>query len=160
MKYPFRPIDPFLARPATPGLDDLPPEMREIVQLVAWEKDRTKAARVAYEKLSERFHGSRWFTFLHLDRFLITDIRILWKKRILHCNHLNYLLRTVLMASGRFAPDDVVARWTLIWFVSPHQYLRVRLENGGWLPVDLWSRSYGIPFGSYAHGFRSGTLLR
>lgn len=61
----------------------------------------------------------------------------------------------LLMKSGHFTDDDIETRWTLLWFVSPHQYLRVRLDNEQWANVDVWANVYGIPFGDYAHGFHA-----
>ncbi len=72
---------------------------------------------------------------------------------------MNWLLKILLVGSGWFSEDDIRERWTLIWGISPHQYLTVRLKEGRVLHVDVWGRTYGVPFGDYAHGFNTACSL-
>jgi hypothetical protein len=44
-------------------------------------------------------------------------------------------------------------KWTQIWYISPHQYLQIRVDNNEWINVDVWANVYDIKFGDYAHGF-------
>lgn len=157
MSSNFRIIDPFLATPRTPDLTSLPREMQSLVKQVAEQKDQLTAAHYLYNALNQKYRGYRIFTFLRLDRFFITNLSTLWNKQgFLHCNHLNYLFRTILLASKQFLPDSVQAHWTQVWFFSPHQYLSLSLDDGRVVEVDLWGKAYGVPFGSHAHGLRSG----
>jgi hypothetical protein len=134
--------------------------MQLLVSEIAKKGSQEEALRYAYETLARKYRGSRIFTVLRLDRFLVTRVETLWKKSgFLHCNHMNYLLRTLLVRSRQFAPGDIEARWTRIWFFSPHQYLVIRLKNRETILVDLWGKVFGIPFGEYAHGFRSGSII-
>ncbi len=140
--------------------EKLPEEMRVLAQEIANQPSQAVALRYAYDALSKRYRGYRLLTFLRLDRFLMSDIDELWKKDgFLHCHHMNYLLRTLLLASGKFALEEIEARWTQIWLFSPHQYLAVTLENGSVVETDLWGRVYGIPFGCHAHGLQSGSFF-
>lgn len=156
MNSSFRIIDPFVTRPSVVCFDDLPEEMKLLVSEISQIEDQRAAIEYAYEALAKKYQGSRIFTFLRLDRFFITDIEALWKKNgFLHCNHMNYLLRTILVASKKCTNDDIESLWTQIWFFSPHQYLSIHLKNGDVLKVDLWGKVYGVPFGEYAHGFQN-----
>lgn len=156
----FRKIDPFLKRPIIVTYEQLPQEMRGLIDEMRKIDDQEAVVRYAYDVLVKKYRGYRLLTFLRVDRFFVTDMETLWKKQgFLHCHQLNYLLRTLLIASGIFSSADIEARWTNIWFCSPHQYLVVRLRSGAVLYVDVWSYAYGIPFGMYAHGFQSGSLF-
>ncbi|MFZ3032364.1 MAG: hypothetical protein WA082_05030 [Candidatus Moraniibacteriota bacterium] len=160
MKASFRFLDPWFKRPAVIPLDQLPEEMKSLAREIGNQLSQEAALRYAYDVLLRRYHGYRMLTFLRLDRFLITDIDTLWQKQgFLHCNQTSYLLRTFLVASGKFVPEAIESKWTQIWFFSPHQYLVITLEGGKEVEVDLWGRAYGIPFGSHAHGFQSGSFF-
>lgn len=157
----FHLSDPWLKCPATLHLEALPEDMQRLVLEIQEEPDQLSAVRHAYEVLGQKYRGYRVFTFLRLDRFFIHSLKKLWQLHgFLHCNHMNYLLRTVLVASGKFAPDDIEACWTQIWLFSPHQYLVVHLHDGKKLEVDLWGKQYGIHLGDHAHGFHGKTILK
>ncbi|MDP2838173.1 MAG: hypothetical protein Q8O53_02750 [Candidatus Moranbacteria bacterium] len=153
-------VDQFLKRPLTPGEEALPEEMKLLVGKIAVIENQKEALEYAYEVLAKKYRGYRLLIFLRLDRFFITDIGTLWKKNgFLHCNHMNYLLRMLLVASGQFAAEDIEAHWTQIWFFSPHQYLIIHLHGGEAIEVDLWGKVYGIPFETHAHGLQGGTTF-
>lgn len=158
MKFSF--IDPWVKRPMILAPEDLPEEMIFLAQEIAKQPTQREALRCAYDALSKKYRGYRILTFLRLDRFFITDIDTLWQKSgFLHCNHMNYLLRIILVMSGKFAPEAIEAHWTQIWIFSPHQYLVITLESGEEVEIDLWGKVYGVPFGSHAHGFHGGSFF-
>ncbi len=160
MNSSFQIIDPFLARPRVPDIKNLPSEMQTLANKISQIEDQQMAVKYAYDTLSKKYRGFRFLTFLRLDRFFIRDLSTLWEMSgFLHCNHLNYLLRTLLIASGKFSSEDIQSPWTQIWYFSPHQYLDIKLANSMTLSVDLWGKVYGIPFGSYAHGFQGGSIV-
>lgn len=153
-------IDPYLKKPSVMVREDLPEAMRVLVDELAVKSTQEEALRFAYDTLTQKYRGYRVLTFLRLDRLFINNIEKLWNIRgFLHCHHINYLLRTLLLASEQFRPEDIEVHWTQIWFVSPHQYLIVTLNNGQKREVDLWAKVYNVPFGAHAHGFQSGSLM-
>ncbi len=110
--------------------------------------------RRAYDILTTKYHGGRLKTVIRCWQLLIRDVDALWRRTgFLHCTSGNALLRALLVRSGWFADDDIVMRWTLLWWISPHQYVRVQVAQSCWVSVDLWGCTYGILFGDYAHGF-------
>ena len=110
----------------------------------------------AYALLSSRFHGERFYTISHFFELFKPDLKKLREKSgPLHCTNLNSLLIEDLLASGLFSKDDIERHWTLLWWISPHQYLKVKTEDG-WIKVDLWAKSFGIEFGDYAHDWHVG----
>lgn len=156
----FSIADPFLRRPPVLDVMNLPQEMKILAGEAGEQPLQMEVLQHVYDALSERYRGYRILTFLRLDRFFITEMETLWRKRgFLHCNQMNYLMRTLLVASGKFAPEAIEACWTQIWFFSPHQYLVIALESGERVEIDLWGRVYGIPLGSHAHGFQGGSFF-
>jgi len=118
-------------------------------------KTKTKRAccKQAYYLLTARYHGQRLKTYLFAYRiFEKKREKILKRKGFLHCTSLNFLLRELLLESGKFSQRDIRTKWTLTWWISPHQYLEVRTEDG-WQVVDCWGKKYGIPYGKCARGF-------
>jgi len=70
----------------------------------------------------------------------------------MHCTNINRILKSLLIGSGLFREEDIRIKWTLIWYVSPHQHVQVRIGDR-WINVDIWAHAYGIEFGDYTHGF-------
>lgn len=129
----------------------LPADALRVVRAMSGMQTRAQALAYAYGVVQKRFHGaSVWSDFFSL---FVDDFRVLWKKeRKTHCTHLNQLLRVLLVQSGCFSGEDVRFRWTFI-FLSPHQYLSVRVAPRRWIAVDPWGGTHGLPLGDYGHGF-------
>jgi len=129
--------------------------LQEAIQEVREAVSREAAIRRAYDILTQRYRGSRVKTYLLFWRLCENDVERLWARPgFLHCTKLNVLLRYLLIESGQVRAEDVSFAWTLTWFISPHQYVRIRKEDGSILCLDVWAATYGTPFGSYARGFR------
>jgi hypothetical protein len=138
------------------GKKDL--SLAEAVAFVKAAKGRQDSLRRAYDLMTERYYGERLRMLRECRTWFANDPAKNWRKRgFLHCTNMNALLRYLLLESGRFSPEDVTFRWTLIWYCSPHQYARVRCD-GKWVDVDLWAHAYGVTLGKHAHGLRSGSL--
>lgn len=156
----FSLLDPWKRCPVVLPIEALPPSLQTLVKAVAGEPTQEAALQHVYEALGAKYRGYRILTALRLDRFFIRDIEQLWNLHgFLHCNHMNYLLRTVLVASRKFTEREIESCWTQIWLFSPHQYLKIHLHAGSVYEIDLWGKAYGIPFGSHAHGLKSGTTF-
>ncbi len=127
----------------------------EAVEKISQASTKSDALRVAYDILSTKYHGGRVKTYALFWRLFEDTFEKLWSRSgFLHCTKINRVLRELLLASGKFAPSDIRTRWTLVWYVSPHQYMQVRVENEQWVSVDIWAKAYGIQFGDYARGFK------
>lgn len=126
----------------------------EVVQIVSRASTKSEALRVTYDILSGKYRGGRVKTYALFWRLFETKVETLWgRSGFLHCTKINRLLRELLIASGKFTSDDILTRWTFVWFFSPHQYVRVRVADDQWVSVDIWAKAYGIEFGDYARGF-------
>lgn len=153
-------FDPWRIRPNIILQEALPEAMRVVAEEIRQAADQEEALHQAYDALAKKYRGYRILTFLRLDCLLLSSLDALWARSgFLHCHHLNYLLRTLLVTSGHFENQAIQAHWTQIWLFSPHQYLTVAFEDGRVVEVDPWGRVYGIPLGSHAHGLKSGSAF-
>ncbi len=144
------PLDLFSKTPL-PHL--LPDEIQIIIDELKTSPSQKACLQTAYALLIKKYHGERVKTYTKFFDIFIHDIDILWKKNnFLHCTNLNYLMRTLLIRSGFFTEEDIRIKWTLIWYISPHQYLQIKVSDT-WINIDIWAHAYGIEFGDNAHGF-------
>jgi hypothetical protein len=112
--------------------------------------------KAAYEFITTHYASGRIDTVLKLFDLYSTGLENLWSRNgFMHCTNQNYLLSILLVKSGYFNESDIKLKWTLIGFYSPHQYLKVRVNNNRWVEVDCWARHYGIGYGDHAHGFNT-----
>lgn len=131
-----------------------PVGMEEAVAYVREAKDREEALQRAFDVVTKRFRGARVRTYLELWRLRPQSAESLWKKTgFMHCTNQNFLLGTLLVASGYFRPEEIETKWTTLFLVFPHQYALVRLAPGKVVDVDPWAAAFGIRFGDHAHGF-------
>jgi hypothetical protein len=103
--------------------------------------------------LISKYRGYRGKTWIKIFDIFENDINVLWSKNgFLHCTSINYVMRILLVKSGFFTEDDLRLKWTHVGYISPHQYLQVKVDEK-LINVDIWAYAYGIKFGDYAHGF-------
>jgi hypothetical protein len=134
-------------------------EIEDAVRQLKINSSKEEYLRAAYNLITTQYVSGRANTILRFFDLFSTDVQEVWnRKGFLHCTNQNFLLTVLLIRGGYFNDADIRARWTLIGFTSPHQYLLVRLPDGKWVEVDCWARQYGVGFGGHAHGFN--TTLR
>ena len=133
--------------------EKLPADMASVADDLSRSADKMLCLKEAYLVLSRKYRGYRYKTYFHIFDFFKNDVDVNWRKSgFLHCTNLNNLLIALLVKSGHFKEWDIERRWTLIWYISPHEYLRVKIGDSEYVNVDLWGKAYGIDFGDYAHG--------
>ena len=134
--------------------DKLPKELEELVLRLKQSKTKKECLWKAYLLLSEKYRGHRMYTYLKIFDAFICDVdKLCTSNGFLHCHNLNYLLRILLIKSGFFSEEDIKLRWSMVWYISPHQYLKIDVGEEV-IDVDLWGKAQDIEFGDYAHGFR------
>jgi len=128
----------------------LPAGMEAVVSRLKKTKSKMQCLRLAYDLLVERFRGEKFYFLRKPSELFVTDLEKIWNTRtVINCTTANYLLRCLLIKSGKFSDKDIKSRWTLIWGISIHQYVKVDVD-GKIIDVDLWGHSNKIPFGEYA----------
>lgn len=124
--------------------------MESAIEQVRRAVDQKTALRVAYDILTKRYRGGHLETITRFWELFDDDVPRLWTRSgFLHCTNANHLLRALLLQSGQFTPKDIASKWTLHWYISPHQYLTVQTPDGP-IDVDVWAHTFGIPFGRHA----------
>ena len=137
----------------TPIPDVLPDEMKKIINELKKSHSKKDCLRRAYKILTNKYRGYRVKTYTKIIEVFISNINKLWAKDgFLHCTSINYLMRTLLIKSDFFKENEIKIKWTLVWYISPHQYLQIKTDSS-WINIDIWGYAYGIEFGDYAHGF-------
>ncbi len=133
---------------------ELPLDLIEAVEEVRSTNNKKQALEKAYVILTAKYRGYKFMTYLKLWLLWEVDLNKIWRRSgFLHCTSMNYLLRILLVKSGWFTEDDIHLAYSLIWYISIHQYLKVRLAERKWINVDIWYHYYGKGLGEYGHGF-------
>jgi hypothetical protein len=146
----------FFTPPGIPQV--LPEDLLAEIDTLSKLGTKQQVLDAAYTLLTQKYRGYRIKTLTRLPDLFDVDINHMWgKEGFLHCTNLNYLLKIMLIRSGKFTKKDIKFVWTLIYFWSPHEYVRVQLDQDQWVGVDIWAKAYGITFGDHARGLHSGT---
>ncbi|MGB0757096.1 MAG: hypothetical protein ACPGO5_01445 [Patescibacteria group bacterium] len=128
-------------------------EMQELIEGLKGLPSKEDCLLKVYTYLSDKYHGSRVKTYTRVYELLYTDIDELWKKTgYLHCTNINYLAKYLLVHSGHFEEADISLKWTRVWFISPHQYLKIRMNDNVYVNIDVWAKIYGVGYGDFAKG--------
>ena len=126
--------------------------LEKAIKEVKKQKTKSAALKKAYNIISRRKHAGKWQTYIFLHKIWLSPEQIMKEKGFLHCSNINYLLRILLINSGKFKEEDIKHKFSLIYYLSPHQYMQVKTEKG-WTDVDPWGAKYGLKLGQYAHSF-------
>jgi len=103
----------------------------------------------AYSYITERYHEARLKTIINWN-YSFKNV-FSHKSGYIPWNIHNFLLKVMLVKSGRFKEEDVKTQIVFFNFFI-HQYLKVKLDNQ-WIKVDPNSQYMGIPFGKVAIWF-------
>lgn len=129
------------------------PDLLSVIEMVKKASGKKEALQMAYEIVTKKYRGYRFRTYVFFWRLLELDPDLIWKRSgFLHCTQQNLILKTILLESGWFKKSEIKLGHSLVWYVSPHQYLKVKLNND-WLAVDPWNSWFGAKLGEYASGF-------
>lgn len=126
----------------------------QAIDTVKKSSSKKEALENAYQQITTRYRGYRFLTYTLFWRIFESDPNKLWnRKKFLHCTQQNFLLRTLLVKSGWFTEDDIELGFSLVWYFSPHQYLKIKNNSTNYTAVDPWTHHFGVPMGYYAGGF-------
>ncbi|HXS14550.1 MAG TPA: hypothetical protein VN711_00285 [Candidatus Saccharimonadales bacterium] len=148
--FDLRLLVPYLGFGTEAISQTLPQELVDEIEKIGNEATSNEEfLKKSYDYITSRFHGDRFKTIYQC----FYAFRPLFSHRTgyLPCSMQNQLLKIMLIKSSRFQSQDIRVKTTVVDFFI-HQYMEVRLDNG-WIPVDPWGKSLGIPFGEYAFGF-------
>lgn len=100
----------------------------------------------AYDYVTSTYTGSRLKTLTQCWRAFGNPYQK--SPGFLPCTVQNYILRTILVKSGRFSEHEIQIQ-TVPLNLFIHQYLNVYVD-GTWIAVDPWSHFLGIPLGKHS----------
>ncbi|MEA2007194.1 MAG: hypothetical protein U9O20_03500 [Patescibacteria group bacterium] len=139
----------FLSKTKIPN--KIPKNMRRVVERLKKAKNQKQCLRMAHEAMSQRYFGRHMRTITHPLPIFSMDASKLWNtKGFMHCHNINWLLRILLVKSGFFKNRNIVNHWTVVWVTSPHQYLRIKMDDGVCVNVDVWGATFGVKLGQHA----------
>ncbi|MDD2646772.1 MAG: hypothetical protein PHV78_03020 [Patescibacteria group bacterium] len=137
---------------------NLPLEIQKIVENLESVNDKEEYLKRVYAILIDKYHGSRLKFITRLWELFDSNIDGLWRKNgFIYCTQTNRLLKVILVASKFFNKEDIRFRWTLTWYIVPHQYAVVKINDNKYINVDIWANIFGIEFGDFAHGFHQSS---
>lgn len=129
------------------------PDLTSAIDQVKRTRSQQQTIDTAFDLVTSRFESHRFRTYLYLWKAFEDDPNKLWQRQgFLHCHHQNLLLRTLLVKSGWVKEEDIKLGWSLVWYISPHQYLILTL-NKSQLALDPWNSKFGAEIGEFATGF-------
>ena len=117
-------------------------------------KSKLEIIKSAYEYVSTNYRSGRFKTYIYFNQFFINDIEYIThrKNKFVNCTLQNKLIKYILIKTGKFSSKDIKTAWGAAYYISPHQWLKVKLGKK-WIEVDPWSKHYGVPFGKNGNGF-------
>lgn len=147
----MRLVVPHLGFKKEPLSDVLPKEFEAYIRQIDSESSgNLDFLRKSYEFVISRYKGSRVKTVTQFWKVFCDPITE--KPGFMPCTGQNYLLRLMLVKSGRFKESDVILK-VVPFNLFIHQYLRVRV-NDMWMDVDPWSSFLGVPPGKKICNYR------
>lgn len=140
--------------------ENIPEELKKVIRDFSEQSSSEEFLKKSFEYITQNWWWDRYGIFLYMLRLSETRIwDILKTKWYLHCTTMNYLLRVMLVKSWYYQDNQIQEKWTHIWYIAPHQYLHIVLDNWEYIDIDPWNYQFGIPYGSYGKGFDSTKIF-
>ena len=144
---------------------DIPDKLPAVLDEKIWEiyektSSNTEYLEQSFYFITNTWKGNRFGFATKLHQVFLKDIdHIVSLDGYHHCTTMNYLLRIMAVRSNHFIDEDIKLKLTHSWYLAPHQYLEVTLDNSKTIYVDPWNYQFGIDFGSYGSGFDSTKIF-
>lgn len=137
------------------------PDFVECIERLRRQPTQLTAMQLGLEILSEKFESRRFKSLLYVNRAFEHDPNMLWyRKGFMHCTQQNELLRILLVKSGQVRDVDIRLGYSLVWYISIHQFLIVKVRDKNAVrevALDPWNYGLGASLGKYATGFGMAT---
>lgn len=130
--------------------DKIPAEMQKVIDKFNNESsDNLDFLKKAYDFVDARYTSPTKEYLRQPGKLFVKDIDTIWNTPgYSPCDKQNYLVKVMLVKSGRFNESDVKLMLASCG-MTPHYYLRVKL-NSNYLDIDMWGAEHNYPFGSHA----------
>ena len=135
--------------------DKLPDELNKEIEILKKLKTKEEVLKHAFNFLTSKYKSKHFIAIFYPKEIFTRDIFKIWvKKKYMICTHSNFVLRILLIKSGKFKEKDIIQKIGSIFYISTHQYFKINIGKK-WLNVDVWGKGQGIRLGDYGSGFRS-----
>lgn len=129
------------------------PDLLQAIDYVKQASSKKDSLERAFKLIVKRYKGYRFRTYIYFWKAFETDPNKLWQRTgFMHCTHQNFLLRILLTKSGWFSEQEIQFGYSLVWYISPHQFLKIKI-NDKIVAADPWNHHFGVPLGYFASGF-------
>lgn len=134
------------------------PDIKHAIEHVRHASSKKDALERAFKLITKRHRGYRFRTYIFFWKILEANPNKLWQRTgFMHCTQQNFLLSVLLIKSGWFSEKDLQLGHSLVWYISPHQYLKVKI-NDTVIAADPWNYRFGVSLGHFASGFGYSSL--
>lgn len=128
----------------------LSPELQQAIDTLTKEaKSKRDVLEKAYNYIVSKYYGEHSQLLVQLDK-AYGDI-LNKPAGFLPCTGHSFLLRTMLVKSGKFTEDEIKVK-TFPYKLFIHQYIDVKID-GQWIHVDPWAHFMGKRIGDRLYMF-------
>ncbi len=142
----------FLKKEPIPEITDK--SLQKEIELVKAARTKNEAIEQAMDSVTKKFKSGRFLTYALFWKTWETNPNKLWRRDgFMHCTQENFLVRVILVKSGWVKDEEISYGYGMVWYISPHQYLKIDLDGNKKTALDPWNYYYGAKIGTYASGF-------
>lgn len=134
------------------------PDLKHAINWIRNQPTQEQAIERALDLLEQKYDSIRLLSIIELWKLYGSDPNELWdRKGFMHCTHQNFLLRVLLVESGKVRDANLSLGHSLVFHISPHQFLILHRGNEK-IALDPWNYGLGAKIGQYASGFGMSQL--
>jgi hypothetical protein len=144
----FDRMDRHLAQTRDISDEDMPADLREKIAENNRSETKMDYLKKSCQEISDRYTSRpRYYLREPISGFWETNVTKIWEGTADRPSTVqNYMLKLLLTKSGRFTEEDIITVNTYCG-ITPHQYLKVRVDGGEWVAVDVWDKERPHAFG-------------
>ena len=134
----------------------IPDEMQKIVNALDNEsKSDIDFLQKAYDIVNSRYTSPSMGYLKEPQRLFMKNLDNIWTSQgYLPCDKQNYVLKVMLVKSRWFNETDIKEIFTSC-IITPHYYLKIKLNNNSYIAADMWGADHGYKLGEHTGGYCS-----
>ena len=143
----FNRLDEHISRTENVLDEEIPLDLWEKIEDNSKSKSDLDYIKYSYYEIGNKYTSEpRYYLRESYSKFWETNVTEIWEGTADRPSSVqNYMLKLVLIKSGRFSEEDIISVNTYCG-ITPHQYLKVRVDNE-WIDVDVWDKEQPHKFG-------------
>jgi hypothetical protein len=147
-------IYPFFVPDKIPA--NIPNDMQKIVDALGNESTSDMDfLQKAYDAVNSHYTSPSMGYLKEPQRLIEKNLDNIWANTgYFPCDKQNYVLKVMLVKSRWFNETDVKETFTSC-IITPHYYLKIKMNNGTYIDADMWGADHGYKLGEHAGGYCS-----